>query len=414
MRRGDENNIKKTSTKPTPCLLAAAKQRWMEWLYHLERGEFCAVNMLPSEEQTLLFQSLSQSHGQQRRRVLIVLAKEQGFSQNQIAEFLGVSRNTVRTLIAKFQQGGTAGVLTRKAKARKADDEGLKNAVFELLHEPPSLSGINRTTWKSADFQRVLAGKGHTACSEVIRSILKEAGYRWKCARVVLTSTDPAYREKLATVQGILTNLHEQERFFSIDEFGPFAIKMKAGRALVPPGAHPTVPQWQKSKGWLILTGALELSRNQVSHFYSKAKNTNEMIRMVKVLIGEYKSASKLYISWDAASWHLSKELVTFIDRHNADATRYQLATIELAPLPASAQFLNVIESVFSGMARAIIHGSDYESTESAMAAMDKYFAERNQYFKENPRRAGKKIWGLERTSSDFAAANNCKDSTYR
>jgi hypothetical protein len=32
---------------------------------------------------------------------------------------------------------------------------------------------------------------------------------------------------------------------------------------------------------------------------------------------------------------------------------------IEILPLPAQAQFLNVIESVFSGMARAIIHNSD-------------------------------------------------------
>jgi len=35
-------------------------------------------------------------------------------------------------------------------------------------------------------------------------------------------------------------------------------------------------------------------------------------------------------------------------------------------PLPAGAQFLNVIESVFSGMARAIIHNSDYESLKHA------------------------------------------------
>jgi len=33
---------------------------------------------------------------------------------------------------------------------------------------------------------------------------------------------------------------------------------------------------------------------------------------------------------------------------------------IELAPLPSGAQFLNVIESVFSGMARAVVHNSDY------------------------------------------------------
>ena len=58
-------------------------------------------------------------------------------------------------------------------------------------------------------------------------------------------------------------------------------------------------------------------------------------------------------------------------------------------------QFLNVIESVFSGMARAIIHNSDYQSVEEAMQAIDRYFEERNEAFRENPRRAGKRYGGM-------------------
>ena len=45
------------------------------------------------------------------------------------------------------------------------------------------------------------------------------------------------------------------------------------------------------------------------------------------------------------------------------------------AQLPAGAQFLNVIESVFSGMARGIIHNSDYCSVEAAKDAIDRYYA---------------------------------------
>ena len=75
---------------------------------------------------------------------------------------------------------------------------------------------------------------------------------------------------------------------------------------------------------------------------------------------------------------------------------------MELAPLPASAQFLNVIESVFSGMAKAIIHNSDYESVEVCKAAIDRYFAERNAFFLANPKRAGRIIWGKEADSEPF------------
>jgi hypothetical protein len=42
-------------------------------------------------------------------------------------------------------------------------------------------------------------------------------------------------------------------------------------------------------------------------------------------------------------------------------------------------------------MARAIIHNSDYKSVDEAKAAIDRYFAERNDYFRQPPPRAGKK-----------------------
>lgn len=164
----------------------------------------------------------------------------------------------------------------------------------------------------------------------------------------------------------------------------------------------------------LIMTAALELSGNQVTHFYSAKKNTTEMIRMLDVLIDRYRGRRKLYLSWDAASWHISKQLFARIDAHNSAVPDRGGPLIETAPLPAGAQFLNVIESVFSGMARAIIHNSDYKSMDPAKAAIDQYFGDRNAYFQQHPKRAGKKIWGSERELPAFSDANNCKDPHYR
>lgn len=137
------------------------------------------------------------------------------------------------------------------------------------------------------------------------------------------------------------------------------------------------------------------------------------MIRMAKLLIEQCAGVRRLYISWDAASWHMSKALVAFIEEHNETSPR-ELPRLELVPFPASAQFLNVIESVFSGMSRAIIHNSNYPSAEAAMVAIDRYFEVRNQFFCDNPKRAGRKIWGYERTPAAFAEGNNCKDPLYR
>ncbi len=73
-----------------------------------------------------------------------------------------------------------------------------------------------------------------------------------------------------------------------------------------------------------------------------------------------------------------------------------------------------MIESVFSGMAKAIIHNSDYPSVGAAMEAIDRYFSQRNEYFSQHPKRAGKKMWGKERVPSEFAEGQNCKDPMYQ
>ena len=65
-------------------------------------------------------------------------------------------------------------------------------------------------------------------------------------------------------------------------------------------------------------------------------------------------------------------------------------------------------------MSRAIIHNSDYQSVDEAKGAIDLYFLERNQHFKDNPKRAGNKIWGKERVVVEFRESNNCKDPRYR
>jgi hypothetical protein len=96
----------------------------------------------------------------------------------------------------------------------------------------------------------------------------------------------------------------------------------------------------------------------------------------------------------------------------NAVAARGAAPIIETVPLPSGAQFLNVIESVFSGMARAIIHNSDYQTLDDAKTAINRYFEARNAHFRQHPRRAGKKIWGKERAPATFSEANNCKGST--
>jgi transposase len=401
-------------------LLAARRPKfdefdWMRALLHKQIraadlncyfGEFPDTNAL--------LDKLYNGRLSERKKALFVLGTRRKLSAHTICKFTGLSSNTALEYKQRLAAGGIDALFTRKAIARKSDNEQVKHAIFTVIHHPPSSYGINRTTWTMPLLVTTLRKIGQPACKDVIRTVTRAAGYRWRKARVVLTSDDPGYVQKLAKIRSILSDLRSDEAFFSIDEYGPFAIKMRGGRTLVGPNDQPIIPQRQKSRGSLIITAALELATNQVTHFYSTKKDTGEMIKMAAMLTEQYRGKRKLYLSWDVASWHISKELAKWIEMHNTCARSGRAPIIETAPLPASAQFLNVIESIFSGMSRAIIHNSNYASMQAAKAAIDRHFTERNAYFREHPQRAGNKIWGKEREPAVFSESGNCKDPRYR
>lgn len=351
------------------------------------------------------------------RRALTIIYHLYGIGNKTIMEFLGISRNTAKRYIRRFQTSGVDFLLDVQHKStKKSDDPKLLETLLSIIHSPPKNFDHNRTSWTIKLLKLTLEKQGYKVGKNNVSKLVKNAGYRFWKAKEVLTSNDPNYKEKVDAIEKILSNLKPTERFFSIDEFGPFAVKERGGRRLVRQGEHPTVPQFQPSKGSLIVTAALELSTNQVTHFYSSGKNTDEMIKLIDILIRQYSGCRTIYLSWDHASWHVSKALYAKI----ADVNKYEFRKkartpiVKLAPLPSKSQFLNVIESVFSGMAVAIIQNSNYESLSDAKDAIDRYFKDRNEHFLKHPKRAGKKIWGKELVAPLFKEGQNCKNANWR
>ena len=398
----------------------ARSERWTLRLLQgkIDKGEFRPLfgSKLSEPEVSLLLDCIRYRSIRYRNRAVAVLANANGVPISIICEVLQGELQSVRGYIHKFLERGASGLIDfSRDVVKKADRQDYRDALFSILHEPPSLHGINRTRWEMEDLKRVMAQNGFSISLANIRQIIRNAGYKFRKARKVLTSSDPEYREKLQRITGSLCRLRPDERFFSVDEFGPFSVRITGGRSLMPPGQRRSIPQHQKSKGTLIVTAALELSTNQVTHFYSKTKNTAEMIRLLDLLLKHCAGKRTLYFSWDAASWHTSKKLEQHVADLNAvSPSAVPRPRVELVPLPACAQFLNVIESVFSGMARAVLHNSDYKSVDACVEAINLYFAERNAHFSRNPRRAGKKIWGSELVEPAFHPSNNCKDPRWQ
>jgi len=285
-------------------------------------------------------------------------------------------------------------------------------AIVEILHHNPKDFGINRSNWTQQSLAVVfekLYGRKPTAGT--VGRLLKEAGFRWKKSRQFLTSPDPNYKEKVELLLKTLQSLKVDEDLFFIDEMGPIAVKRHGGRCYTPENMTPTHPQNQRAKGSISLYGALSAKTNQVVWFYGKSKDSAGMIELAEILYNQQHDKSRIYLTWDAASWHRSEELVQWTDAFNAwNSASGTGPHIAFIPLPSNSQFLDVIEAVFSGMKRAVIHNSDYQSPAEMKAAISMHFRERNDFFRDNPKRVGKKMWEID----FFQDHNNIRWGNYR
>ena len=181
---------------PKPNKRAALRSAAFEWMRSVLQKEISddalrrEIGDLPDLNR--LLRRLYEGRLSDRNRSMVVLASRRGLSSRMICSFLDIDNKSSRKYLQRFERGGYTELFAPQINpTRKFDDEAIKKAIFGLLHEPPSNYGINSTTSIMADLSRVLRETGRPASPEVIRKITKAAGYRWRKARVVLTSSDP-------------------------------------------------------------------------------------------------------------------------------------------------------------------------------------------------------------------------------
>jgi len=308
---------------------------------------------------------------------------------------------------------GMAQLSEQQRKEAQADDvPWVSRRLLELLHEKPVKFNINRTNWTHKSLAQAFEKtQNFPISSTTVGKYLKAIGIRWKKARQVLTSPDPDYRKKVNLVLQTLHGLESSEEFFFLDEVGPLMVKKRSGKTYSPKGKTPVIPYQQRSKGSVVTVAALSATTNQLTWRYTNSRNTVAMFELIELLFNQYYNMTKIYITWDAASWHDSNALGEWLDIFNFETRKEGSGPIiELVPLPSCSQFLNVIEGVFSAMKRAIIDLSDYQSEEEMKTAISLHFDERNRFFRKNPRRAGKKIWEIDffRDYGNLESGNYC------
>lgn len=352
---------------------------------------------LSGTEIKLLNRYKASLHKKYSKKATALLMASEGRTLVETMEATGAAKGTIYRWLRNFRKDRMESIEVHvHAPAREQAKAERQTRVIDIVHKMPSLYGINRTTWTYGTIAEAFQKEYGTAISvDMVKAVIHDTDYSWRRARNVLTSPDPDYKAKVEKLLDTLQGLKEGERFFFIDEVGPYRVKKYGGRVLMPKDQTPQMrKENQKSRGKIQFVAALEAVTNQMQWIFTPDKSAVSMVQLFEEIVKEYADCSAVFFTWDAISVHSSKVITEWISDHNKTAKGPH---IEVVPLPSKSQFLNVIEAVFGGMKKAVICNSDYATPHDMQEAIARHFADRNVYYRNNPKRAGDKIWDKQR-----------------
>src|ERR1017187_4847258 len=125
------------------------------------------------------------------------------------ADEFNVSPATAAKWVQRFQKDGCHGLLDRSSRPHRSprrltperSDDDCKAFLVSVLHRPPSEFGINRSTWRIVDLHHVVREQGLPLSGARMQRVIAMTGFKWRKARVVLTSTDPDYAQKVHAIK---------------------------------------------------------------------------------------------------------------------------------------------------------------------------------------------------------------------
>ena len=383
-----------------PVLSVNAAQHWLSRFLR-DSKEIEVLQRRLGDDLGTLLAHLKHGRARHRKKAATILARTRGIPNSTTARALHSSAGTTRRYFKLYSDLGVRELFawnTTRTPPSATEDRAKTNRILELLHNKPTFYGINRTNWtQPAILAAYSLSFKETIARTTLTRLLRQAGYRWRKARRVLTSPDPRYHEKVELLLATLHSLASDEIFFFLDEWGPVQVKKRGGRAYRRQHPATEIPRHQTPRGTVSLVSALSATTNRVTWHFVDTKDSAAMFDLLEVLFNQYHGMRRPYVTWDAVAWHNSASLLDALDRFN-EMTLHSSdgPTLELVPLPTSAQFLNVVEGVLSGMTRAVVDNSDYPSAVEMKQAISRHLVERNEHFQNNPKRAGKKIWDLD------------------
>jgi transposase len=352
-----------------------------------------------SAEEKQRLESLRRSRSGEKRVILhagILLDSASGMSDGAVARRCGVNRHTVALCVRKFLRFGleaALGELPRPGKSRRIPDDAIAWVLHCACQKPKEL-GYSYELWTYALLQKHVrkhcVDAAHPSLIELSRSklhrILTQGEIRPHKIRYYVERRDPEFERKMIEVLHVykeveIVNAGLLEGTLKEPAVVTISYDEKPGIQALAPTAPDRPPKPNKFAGHLrdyeykrlgtvSLLAGLDLHTGRVTEIVSDHHASVDFIALLGKLDEAYPPQTRIRLLLDNHSAHISKETQGWLNLHPQ--------RFEFVFTPKHGSWLNIVETMFSKMARSMLRGIRVATKQELIDRIHLYFAEIN------------------------------------
>jgi transposase len=296
-------------------------------------------------------------------RARIVLSCERGFSNDQVAERLGLSPVTVGKWRRRFLSMRLQGLsdAPRSGPPRKITDDRVDEVVTRTLTSRPK----GATHWSTRELAAE-TGLSHAS----IHRIWQAFGLQPHRSETFKLSTDPLFVEKTRDIVGLYMSPPEHAIVLCVDEKSQVQA-LDRTQPLFP--MRPGLPERQthdyKRHGVTSLFAALNVATGKIIGACHRRHRHQEFLRFMRRIDAEVPREFEVHLVLDNYGTHKHAQVRRWFAAHPRFVLHFT---------PTSASWLNQVERFFAEITRRRIRRGTFTSVPSLERAMTEYVAVHN------------------------------------
>jgi transposase len=290
------------------------------------------------------------------QRARIVLLAADGVGNTEIAERVGVARQTVLTWRARYRDGGLAGLedVPKPGKPKRIDP---RRIITETLKPPPKRLGV--THWST----RLLGARLRVGNSTIAKAWRAYGIQPWRAGSFRF-STDPQLEAKVVDVVGLYLDPPENAVVLCCDEKSQIqALERTAPILPMQPHLIERRSHDYRRHGTTTLFAALEIATGKVTARCQDRHRHQEFLVFLRQVARAYPGV-ELHLIVDNYAAHKHPEVKDWLAAH---------PRVNLHFTPTHASWMNMVEIWFSIAERQAIHRGSYRSVRDLTRAIRTY-----------------------------------------